>query len=808
MTSIQEFEKRFQELRRKFQAGRLSAEQFQAEVERLQFRDVSGRCWMIGSRSGQWYCYDGTRWVPGQPSQACPRCGQIVPLGAMACGVCGYPGPAPAAPPLQQKRPKEFPTWLLAGCAALIVAGMMVAALSIGVMGMALLGPEPLPPSPTRASIVPIPELATSTPAPPPHLVLAPSPTAILSSNLEDLIKKGDELTFKSRFEEAIANYKRAVEMKPSEASAYAHWARALYLQYWNHVDEALAKALIAAKLAPKSAEVLAQLARCYAWNGQPEEAIKAAQEAIKLDPSLADAHAFLAEAYFADERFEDASREIEKALELDTKNAEAHRSKAYLLLRQGRNEEALEEFQMVAELQPELALRYYELGLHYQRLGLQNKAIAEFEKAIRLDQNFAWAYNGLGRSYYDGRGDGEKALTYLEKALELDPEFAPAHYNLGFVKALVEGCQEAIPAFQMALKLDPTMKEAQDGLSRCEQGLPLAEPTLPPTPTSVIVEAKPTPKPPSAPPPPKPVPEQPPPQPQPEQPPAEGGEGTPSLTGHIAYPVFYNDQGSYDIFLADLSSGGHGFFIGQASTPDLSSDGRYIAYRSWKGDARGVIAMAISGMDFKKLTSQAFFEDARPCWSHDGGSVVFFSRRESDRQARIYVYDMGEKSERNLGVIGTNPDWLPDGRIIYQGCIPEGCGIIAMNRDGSGPKLITTDGRDSSPSASPDGSKVAFMSQRDGSWDIYVVNVDGTGLARLTESHGQDGLPDWSPDGKSIAFVSDHTGRWSLWVMNADGSDQKELFTIEGSGVDGIVRGKPDWESRGWLEEHISWEK
>ena len=817
MTSIQELEKRFQELRRQFQSGTLSAEQFQAEVERLQFRDVLGRYWMIGSRSGRWYYYDGARWVPGQPSQKCPRCGQFIASGVLACTVCGYPGPSPASSSAPAKaRPKEGrerPTWLLAGCAALLVAGMMVAALAIGVASMALLSPEAPPPSPTRVGIVPLPELATPTPTTPPPLVLAPGPTLTLPANVEELLANGDKLTFQSKFAEAIAHYQRAVEMEPGEARAYARWARALYLQYWKQTDEALAKALVAAQLAPQSAEALAQLTRCYTWNDQPEEAIAAARNALRLDPNYTEAHAFLAEAYLAQERFEEAGREIETALKLDEDNAEAHRSKAYLLHRQGRDEEALAEFQAAARLQPELALRHYELGQHYRRLGLYNKAISEFDKAIRLYPDFAWAYEGLGRSYYDGPGDEEKARAYLEKALELDPDFALAHYNLGFVEAVSSGCEEAIPAFQMALRLDPNLKEAQEALERCAKGLPVAVPSLPPTPTAapeVLAEAKATPKPPPTPPPPPPQkkPSSAAPPPPEKSSPESPQEGPPELSGHIAYPVFYNDQGSYDIFLADLASGERGFFIGQASTPDLSPGGGNIAYRSWKADTRGLIEMALSGLEFKKITSQAFFEDARPCWSPDGGRVVFFSRRESDRQPRIYVYMIGEGSERNLGAIGTNPDWLPDGRIIYQGCIAEGCGIISMNPDGTGPKLITSDASDAAPSASPDGSRIAFMSQRDGNWEIYSVNVDGSDLRRLTEDHGQDGLPDWSPDGRSIAFVSSRTGRWSIWVMNADGTNQRELFTVEGNGVDGIVRGKPDWESRGWLEEHISWEQ
>jgi TolB protein len=68
--------------------------------------------------------------------------------------------------------------------------------------------------------------------------------------------------------------------------------------------------------------------------------------------------------------------------------------------------------------------------------------------------------------------------------------------------------------------------------------------------------------------------------------------------------------------------------------------------------------------------------------------------------------------------------------------------------------------------------SMLAFVSERDGNSEIYVVNVDGTGLQRLTSDAGQDVDPAWSPDAERIAFASDRAGRWDIYVMDADGSN------------------------------------
>jgi len=105
---------------------------------------------------------------------------------------------------------------------------------------------------------------------------------------------------------------------------------------------------------------------------------------------------------------------------------------------------------------------------------------------------------------------------------------------------------------------------------------------------------------------------------------------------------------------------------------------------------------------------------------------------------------------------------------------------IYIMDPDGSNQEKLTDNtGADRWPVISPDGTSITFTTNRDGNSEIYIMNIDGTDQVNLTNNLSKDGQPSFSPDGSKIVFYSDRMGDPNIWIMNLNGSSPQQLTNL-----------------------------
>jgi Tol biopolymer transport system component len=243
---------------------------------------------------------------------------------------------------------------------------------------------------------------------------------------------------------------------------------------------------------------------------------------------------------------------------------------------------------------------------------------------------------------------------------------------------------------------------------------------------------------------------------------------------------------------------------------PSWSPDGEKLAFvRGLEGQIE-IFVMDADGSNPTRLTNNNA-DDTNPSWSPDGEKIAFASDRD-DGNWDIYVMDADDGSDvirltDNDEIIDWEPSWSPDGEKIA--FVSDRDTTVDVDEPGDITAIYTMDADDGSdvtrltdnnearhevPNWSPDGEKIAFVSDEDdGGSQIYTMNADdGSDVTRLTEDDDAANLdPSWSPDGEMIAFSSDRDedGNLDIYYMDAgDGSDVTRLTEDDATDT------QPDW--------------
>ena len=263
----------------------------------------------------------------------------------------------------------------------------------------------------------------------------------------------GGELIRTGHLEEAIEQCQRALEIQPTFAEAHNNLGIALAKS--GKLDEAITQYQKALKINPDYAEAHNGLGLALASSGRPDLAIAQYRKALEIQPDYPGAHNNLGILLAGSGRLDEAISEYRAALISDQNNSEIHNNLGVALGRAGKVDEAIVEFQETVKLSPESAKAQQTLALALAGAGRLAESVPHFRKVVEIDPNSAEAHNNLGRALAE-MGQPDDAVAEFQKALAVDPNFTEAHFYLGNALYTQGKAAEGLAEWRAVLKADP----------------------------------------------------------------------------------------------------------------------------------------------------------------------------------------------------------------------------------------------------------------------------------------------------------------------------------------------------------------
>ncbi len=225
---------------------------------------------------------------------------------------------------------------------------------------------------------------------------------------------------------------------------------------------------------------------------------------------------------------------------------------------------------------------------------------------------------------------------------------------------------------------------------------------------------------------------------------------------------------------------------------PTFSPDGKRMVYISVIAGKEQLFAMNLDGSDPVQLThDDADHED--PAWSPDGKKIAFVFSTEKLTQIQLMNPDGSNVEPLTPKELQTiHPSWTPDStKVLY--CTNDDLAppkkndssIYIMDIATRQNQRLITGGVNTFPVISPDGKKLAFRRMLgETNSEVFIANSDGSDQKNLTNDPAFDGWPAWSPDGTRIAYASNKNRNYEIYTMNPDGTGVRKVANSEGRGT------------------------
>lgn len=232
--------------------------------------------------------------------------------------------------------------------------------------------------------------------------------------------------------------------------------------------------------------------------------------------------------------------------------------------------------------------------------------------------------------------------------------------------------------------------------------------------------------------------------------------------------------------------------------SPAWSPDGREIAYTALVSGAQPIVIQDLVSGARHEVPGTENGLNITPDFSPDGRLLAFAHGDENGTD--VYTYNLAQQCCLTRLTIGRyydnlSPAWSPDGqRIAFISSRAGTPQLYVMSADGSGQQVLAdfdfgATGQSNGPAWSPDGTSVAFHREVGGVPQVFVVDI-ATGALRQITGEGRNEDPTWAPDSRHLAFVSSRGGMRRLWIVDLETGRMRDLGSTGGARL-------PAWSPR-----------
>ena len=281
-----------------------------------------------------------------------------------------------------------------------------------------------------------------------------------LDSNVNSVYyyNRGNAYFSLGKFEEAIQDYNKAIDLNPNDDLSYSNRGNAYFSL--GKFEDAIQDYNKAIDLNPNDDLSYNNKGDAYFSLGKFEDAIQDYNKAIDLNPNNASYYNNRGTTFTNLEKYEDAIQDYNKTIDLNPNDNYAYFNRGAAFTYLNDYEKAINDFNKAIDLNPNDDSAYFNRGTAFTNLSNYEKAINDFNKAIDLNSNNASYYNYRGTLYIN-QGNYDEAVKDFSKAIELNPIFVFGYSNLGSLYNNLNDYEKAIENLNKAIDLDPNFSDA-----------------------------------------------------------------------------------------------------------------------------------------------------------------------------------------------------------------------------------------------------------------------------------------------------------------------------------------------------------